>query len=204
MIQALLAAALWGSTDAFAGQSARRSSPLLAAIWLHVASLVVMLPFIAVNHAWLVVAPRDAAFGMLAGVAAAAGDVLFGKSLAKSSMSVGIPLANVIAAMIPALLAIVQGEHLTVIAALGIAGALLATGMAAFPSNGKVAVSGAGYAVLAGSLFGMMFALLTQVHAGGGVVAAITVIFLMRVAGTIALLPGLLQPDSRQYKSMAA
>jgi drug/metabolite transporter (DMT)-like permease len=204
MLEALFAAVLWGSTDALAGRSARRSSPILAAIWLHLASLIVLFPFIIVDQAWLAVLPRDAAFGMLAGVAAAAGDVLFGKSLAKSSMSVGIPLANVIAAMIPSLLAMAEGEHLTVVATFGVAGALLATGAAALPSNGQMAVAGAGYAVAAGCLFGAMFALLIQVHAGGGVVAAMVVIFLMRIAGTVVLLLGFLRRGGLPVKTLFA
>jgi drug/metabolite transporter (DMT)-like permease len=189
MIQALFAAGLWGGTDALAGISARRSTPLFAALWLHVASIAVIAPIVVGSGGWAVVSWRDAMFGVCAGIVAAIGDVLFGRALSKSSMTVGIPLANVIAAAIPATVAIIQGEPLTLLAGLGMSGALLASALAVAPSNGRMAVEGAGYAALAGICFGAMYALLSQVRAAGG----LEVIFLMRCAGMAALLPGVLR-----------
>lgn len=195
MIQALSAAALWGCTDAFAGVSARRSTPLLAALWLHVASLAVLAPFVVTAPG----IPLEAAiFGGLAGIAAAIGDVLFGRALSKSVMSVGIPLANVIAATIPILVIVIQGEHLTLMGALGVVGAIAASGLAAAPSNGRLAVHGAGYATGAGLCFGIMYALLAQVRATDTLV----VVFVMRLAGTLALLPGLLHAGQRSVTLM--
>ena len=192
MIQALFAAGLWGGTDAFAGLSARRSTPLLAALWLHLASIAVIALYLVLRCGWSAVSWRDATFGMLAGVVAAIGDVLFGQALSKSSMTVGIPLANVIAAAIPATVAIVLGEHMTLLAGIGMTGALLASALAVAPSNGRLAVHGAGYAAIAGFCFGVMYGLLAQVHAAG----SLPVIFLMRCAGTVALLPAAYRASS--------
>lgn len=185
MIQALLAAGLWGGTDVFAGMSARRSTPLLAAVWLHLASIAVIGPYLALVGNWGLISWRDATFGILAGIIAAIGDVLFGRSLSKTSMTIGIPLANVIAAAIPALVAIALGDHVTLVGCIGISGALLASALAVAPSNGHLAVEGAGYAAVAGVCFGIMYGLLAHVQAGG----SLPVIFLMRCAGTFSLLP---------------
>lgn len=190
MLLALFAAGLWGATDVFAGISARRSTPLLAALWLHIASLVALAPFVVTVSA---TSPEAALFGALAGIAAALGDVLFGRALSMSVMSVGIPLANVVAAAIPVIVVVIQGEHLNMMGAMGVVGAIAASGLAAAPSNGKLAVQGAGYATGAGLCFGVMFALLAQVTDAD----ALVVVFVMRLAGTLALLPGLLQSGQR-------
>lgn len=192
MIQALGTAGLWGCTDVFAGVSARRSTPLLAALWLHVASLAVLAPFLMV---WYRPVAVDALLiGGLAGVAAAIGDVLFGRALARSAMTVGIPLANVIAAAIPALAAVTQGEHLSLTGAVGVLGALLASALAVAPSNGRLALQGAGYAGAAGVCFGTMYALLAQT----GAADTLMVVFVMRLAGALALLPCLVAASQRK------
>ena len=190
MLHALFAAGLWGSTDAFAGIAARRSTPLLAALWLHISSLAVLLPFIATGSP---ISSNAVLYGALAGITAAIGDVLFGRALSKSAMSVGIPLANVIAATIPVLVVVIQGEPLSPLGVLGILGAIAATSLAAAPSNGRLAAEGAGYSTAAGLCFGIMYALLAQVRADD----ALIVIFVMRLAGTVVLLPGLLQIEQR-------
>jgi hypothetical protein len=187
MMTALMAAGLWGGTDALAGQAARRSTPFLAALGLHVASLVVLLPVIGWGAAWHALSVQDAELGVVAGVTAAVGDVLFGRALTRAAMTVGIPLANVVAACLPALVALAQGATVTRVAGLGIAGALLAACLAAVPTQGQPTWAGAGWAILAGGCFGVMYVLLAHVHAG----ASLPVIFLMRAAGTLALLPGL-------------
>jgi drug/metabolite transporter (DMT)-like permease len=198
MIQALIAAWLWGCTDALAGISARRSTPLLAALWLHLSSIVLIVPSILFGGGLSAMSWRDAMFGAAAGVVAAIGDVLFGRALSKSSMTVGIPLANVIAAVIPALVALMQGAHLTAVAGMGITGALLASALAVVPSNGRLAVTGAGYAATAGICFGVMYGLLSQVHSG----ESLPVIFVMRIAGTLALMPGVLRKASPRLTTL--
>jgi drug/metabolite transporter (DMT)-like permease len=189
MIQALITAGLWGGTDAFAGMSARRSTPLLSAIWLHVASIVLMVPFLIMGYGISIhtVSLKDLIFGVLAGIVAAIGDVFFGHALAKSSMTVGIPIANVIASVIPALVAIFQGESLTLMKGLGISGALMASALAVTPSNGKLATEGSFNAIIAGLCFGIMYGLLSQVHASDSLI----VVFIMRCTGILALLQGM-------------
>jgi|GEM_PF-4633346 len=188
MIASLTCAGLWGATDALGGISARRSTPLLAALCLHLASLFLIAPFAAIGWHFGVISISAVMYGVGAGVLAAIGDVLFGRASASSTMTVGIPLANVIAAALPATVAAIQGDPITPLGAVGIVGALVAGIAAALPSNGRVAVHGAGYAIAAGICFGGMYALLTQVAA----TASVTVVFVMRVAGTVALIPGLI------------
>lgn len=198
MIQAMTAAGLWGCTDVLAGVSARRSTPLLAALWLHIASLAVLAPFLLIWHR--PIAADALLFGVLAGVAAAIGDVLLGRALARSVMTVGIPLANVIAAAIPALVVVAQGEPISVIGAAGVLGALVASALAVAPSNGRLAMQGAGYAGAAGICFGTMYALLAQT----GATDTLMVVFVMRLAGTLALLPGLAQAGQRKLELVRA
>ena len=189
MIEAILAALCWGGTDALAGISSRRSTAVLAAFWLHVASLAALVPFLMYGKGsggFADITPQDAVYGLLAGVLAAVGDVLFGKAATISKMSVGIPLANVVATAVPVSVAMLQGATVTGIAMAGIGGALLACWFASTPANGELEARGAKYAISAGLCFGAMYGLLGQVHAAQG----IPVIFLMRSAGTVALLPG--------------
>ncbi len=185
MLSSLCAAGLWGATDACAGLSARRSTPILAAVWLHLASLVVLGPMLLAGIGVSSLSPSDVYFGVGAGILAAVGDVFFGIAVRNSTMSVGIPLANVIAAAIPASIVALQGDHFGGLVAVGVLGAVIASGLAVAPSNGTMAWRGAGYAMLAGVCFGGMFGLLTQVAAA----SSLLVVFVMRVAGTVALVP---------------
>lgn len=188
-MQALLAAALWGATDVLAGIAARRSTPLWAALWLHLASLVCLAPFVSTQSI-----PLNAlVFGSLAGASAAIGDVLFGRALLGSPMSVGIPLANVIACALPVMVIVIQGEHLTSLGVIGVFGAVAASGLAVAPSNGWPAIQGAAYATAAGLCFGLMYALLAQVKSADSLV----VVFIMRLAGCAALLTGLFHAGQR-------
>ena len=183
MIQSLATAGLWGATDACAGFSARKSTPLLAAMWLHVASLLVLAPLLLAGFGCENIDSQSIALGMTAGVVAAIGDVLFGRALSVSAMTVGIPLSNVLAAAVPAAVVAFQGERITAFGAVGITGALVASVFAVMPSNGRLAWTGAGYAILAGLCFGAMYGLLSQVATA----SSLLVVFVMRVAGTVAL-----------------
>lgn len=185
MLTSLCAAGLWGATDACAGLSARRSTPVLAAVWLHLASLVVLAPMLLAGVGVSSLSMSDVYFGIGAGILAAVGDVFFGIALRSSAMSMGIPLANVIAAAIPACITVLQGDRISAFVAVGVLGAVIASGLAVAPSNGTMAWRGAGYAMLAGVCFGGMFGLLTQVAAA----SSLAVVFVMRVAGTVALAP---------------
>lgn len=188
MILSLASAGLWGGTDVLAGISSRRSTPVLAALWLHLASLAVIVPFLILGIGVVALDLRTIWFGIGAGVFAAIGDVLFGRALVVSSMSVGIPLANVIAAAIPAAVAVLQGDQVTTVGAFGIAGAALASGLAAAPSNGRIALTGAWFAMSGGVCFGLMYGLMSQVPSS----SSLLVIFVMRLAGTVALAPAVL------------
>ncbi len=186
MITAIAAAGLWGATDVLMGLASRWSSPVLATFWLHAASLVLLLPFLAVAPAlpW-----QTLCYAASAGILASIGDVLFGKAMVKSSMSVGIPLANVIAAIVPVLVVFLQGESFTGWGVWGVAGACLASGLAALPSNGRAALQGVGYAACAGLCFGAMYAFMAQTPSSN----TWSAIFVMRVAGILILIPSVLR-----------
>jgi len=161
---------------------------LLAALYLHLASLVLLAPFVHISSQSAAIDLSAVLYGVGAGVLAAIGDVLFGKASASSTMAVGIPLVNVIGAALPATVSALQGDPFTSLGAVGMLGALIATIFASLPSNGQVAVQGAGYAIAAGFCFGGMYALLTQVPAASSII----VVYVMRLAGTVALIPGMI------------
>lgn len=182
---ALLAAASWGLSDVLTGEASKRASPLFAAFWLYIVSLLILLPWIWSADLWATITPKDILIASIAGVAGVVGDIFFGRSLASSKMSVGIPLSNVIATAIPVLVACVLGEALGELSAMALIGAVLASVLAALPRNGHVERKGALSAMLGGTFFGLMFALLIFIKGESGLV----IIFIMRLAGLLAMLP---------------
>lgn len=188
MLYALLAATTWGLSDVLTGEASRKASPLFAAFLLYVISLLVITPFLFHADIWAGLSIRTVIIASLAGIAGVIGDIFFGRGLAKSKMSVGIPLANVVSAAVPVLLAVLLGSTLSLSAACGITGALVACLFAALPKHGKLERQGALSAITGGFFFGVMFGLLLFVKDSHSLV----LIFIMRFAGLLTMLPRVL------------
>jgi drug/metabolite transporter (DMT)-like permease len=183
--QALLAALLWGASDALTGLASRRASPLFASFWLHVVSLAAIIPF-ALAGGMPAMSAQTLGLAALAGALGAIGDVLFGRALSRSPMTVGLPLVAVLSAAVPAAIAVAMGERPTALAGIGMAGAAAASLLAAWPENGRPALAGAGLSLLAGLAFGAMFVVLSRTPAA----ESASTLMVMRACGLALLCAG--------------
>lgn len=200
MLPAVLAALAWGLSDVLTGVASRRASPLMAALWLYLVSLLLLAPFMVHADVWTGLSWRDVGIAACAGVAGVAGDIFYGRSLVRSAMSLGIPLCAVVTTAVPVAVALALGEHLTWSSGLGLGGALIASLLAAWPQGGHAESRGALSALTGGLLFGVMFGLLVLIKNGN----ALLLIFLMRAAGLLAMLPQLARMRLRGPDLMAS
>jgi drug/metabolite transporter (DMT)-like permease len=167
-VLAATSALVFGAAD-FLGGVATRRAPVLAVVAVsQLAGLVVlgaMLPL-------LDGAPSgaDLAWGGTAGLAGGTGLLLFYRALAAGVMSVVAPVTATLAAGVPVLAGLAQGERPGALALTGVAVALLAT---ALVSRGEDAAAPGAPVPLAGALgaglaFGAFFVLLDRTAATAG------------------------------------
>lgn len=102
---------------------------------------------------------RDVIYGSLSGVFVAMGLAIVYRAMADSSSAVTLPLAGVIAIVVPFIWDLATGATLSTLAALGCALALISLVMVSFdPTMGRGTVRrGLGLAFLGGCLFGLTF-----------------------------------------------
>ncbi|MBJ7452785.1 MAG: EamA family transporter, partial [Blastococcus sp.] len=145
--------------------------------------------------------PVDAAdlgWGAAAGLAGAAGLVVFFRTLAGGVMSVVAPVTAVTAAAVPVLVGLAGGDVIGTWAGIGIALALVAvvlvsaeSGLSALRAARPAALAPA---LLAGSMFGLFFVLLDRTSADAGLtplvtarLASVTFVVLIALAGRQSL-----------------
>jgi drug/metabolite transporter (DMT)-like permease len=124
VVLALSSAVAYGTAD-FLGGLASRRGPVFGVVALaQVAGLVALLVLLP----WLggPVGISDLAWGAAAGLAGAAGLLLFFRTLARGAMSVVAPITGVTGAAVPVLVGLLGGERIGLWAAVGIALALVA------------------------------------------------------------------------------
>jgi drug/metabolite transporter (DMT)-like permease len=114
----------------------------------------------------------DLAWGAAAGLAGAAGLVIFFRTLARGVMSVVAPVTAVTAAAVPVLVGLLGGDRIGAGAALGIALALVAVvlvsaegGLSALRAARATSLAPA---LAAGTAFGLFFVLLDRTSEGAG------------------------------------
>ncbi len=137
------------------------------------AALLVLLPWLG--------GPVDAAdlwWGAAAGLAGAAGLVVFFRTLARGVMSVIAPVTAVTAAAVPVLVGLLTGDRIGTWSAVGIVLALAAVVLVS-AEGGLGALSQARPAsllpaLLAGSMFGIFFVLLDRTSDGSGLTPLVT------------------------------
>jgi uncharacterized membrane protein len=197
---ALSSAVLYGSADFFGGLTARRANTIATVFVSQLVGLVLLLlvlPFLPGTT----VSQADWIWGFVAGLSGGIGVALLYRALAVGAMAVVAPTTAVIAAMIPVLFALVQGERLRLLTWSGIALALVAIALVSRPASAADATSGLararalppgfGLALLSGVAVGIFFLSLARTTTAAGmwplVAARIATLVLF---GSIALIAG--------------
>jgi drug/metabolite transporter (DMT)-like permease len=176
VVLALLSAVVYGAADFLGGLSSRRASVLGVVALSQVAglvALVALLPWLGgrVNGA-------DLGWGAAAGMAGAAGLVVFFRTLARGVMSVIAPVTALTAAAVPVLVGLAGGDRIDSWATAGIVLALAAVvlvsaegGLSALTAARPASVAPA---LLAGSMFGLFFVLLDRTSDDAGLTPLVT------------------------------
>ncbi len=185
---ALLAAAGFGVADFLGGIASRRSSASLITACNQATGLLIalaVLPFAAGR-------PTGAAlaWGSLAGIGSAIGLRSLYRGFTAGRMSVVATLSAVVTAVVPALVGVLTGDHLSVAAATGIVIAIPAIGLVAWhPVSGerRAAMAGAPEGVLAGCGFALLLVAIdrARVHSGVWPLVPAQAIAVMLVAPSV-------------------
>ena len=208
IVLGLLAAISYGASDFAGGLASRRAGALTVVVTSQLTGVVLLLAALPFAWAGGPTAPAFA-WGAPAGLAGGAGVVLLYRGLAIGRMSVVAPITALLAASVPVLIGLVQGERPSVGAAMGVAIALVAivlVSSAADPPDHVITDAPPGDALLrrpgllealgSGTGFGLFFALLGQVQGGGAVwpllaskSASLTMLLCLALARRAALRP---------------
>jgi uncharacterized membrane protein len=173
---ALASAVVYGAADFLGGLASRKTSVFSVVALSQLVGLVALLSLLP----WLggPVGTEDLAWGGAAGLAGAAGLVLFFRTLARGVMSVIAPVTAVTAAAVPVLVGLVGGDRIGPWAATGIVLALAAVvlvsaegGLAALRAARPASLAPA---LAAGSAFGLFFVLLDRTSADAGLTPLVT------------------------------
>jgi drug/metabolite transporter (DMT)-like permease len=164
VVLALASAVVYGASDFLGGLASRRTSVFGVVAMSQVVGLGALLALLP----WLggPVGPADLAWGAAAGLAGAAGLMVFFRALAGGVMSVIAPVTAVTAAAVPVIVGLLSGNRIGPWAAAGIALALTAVVLVS-AEGGLKAVRSARPASLtpalvAGAAFGLFFVLLDR------------------------------------------
>ena len=196
VLLALVSALVYGTAD-FCGGLAARRAPAQAVV---AASQAVGLGLLVVLLPWLggAASAADFAWAAAAGIAGAMGLVLFYRSLATGVMSVVAPVTALCAAAVPVLFGLAGGERLGLLAAAGIALALVAVVLVSAEEGlsglRRVRPGALGVPLLAGVGFGLFFVLLDRTSPDSGITpllatrgTAVVLLVLLALAGRRSL-----------------
>jgi drug/metabolite transporter (DMT)-like permease len=164
VVLALASAVVYGTSDFLGGLASRRASVFGVVALSQLAgllALLVLLPWLG-GPAGVV----DLAWGVAAGLAGAAGLMIFFRTLARGVMSVVAPITAVTAAAVPVLVGLFGGERIGVWAGVGIVLALVAVvlvsaegGLSALRAARPASIPPA---LAAGTAFGVFFVFLDR------------------------------------------
>jgi drug/metabolite transporter (DMT)-like permease len=176
VLLALGCAVVYGAADFLGGLASRRTSVFGVVAMSQVVGLLALLALLP----WLggPVEASDLGWGAAAGLAGAAGLVVFFRTLARGVMSVVAPVTAVTAAAVPVLVGLIGGDRIGGWTAAGIALALAAVvlvsaegGLSALRAARPASLAPA---LLAGAMFGFFFVLLDRTSDGSGLTPLVT------------------------------
>jgi uncharacterized membrane protein len=196
VVLALASAVVYGTADFLGGLASRRTSAFGVVALSQVVGLMALLALLP----WLggPVGTADLAWGAAAGIAGAAGLVLFFRTLARGVMSVIAPVTAVTAAAVPVLVGLLGGNRIGPWAAAGIALALAAVvlvsadgGLSALRTAPPASLAPA---LAAGIAFGSFFVLLDRTSEEAGLtplvaarLASVALVVVLALAGKQSL-----------------
>jgi drug/metabolite transporter (DMT)-like permease len=160
---ALCSAALYGIGDFCGGNATRRSSAATVLFWSHLVGLVLVLgslPLVSAEARAV-----DVGLGVLGGLAGAAGVGLLYQALGIGPMSVVAPTTALLAALVPVLAGLLDGERPSAGVAVGMALALVAIVLVAAEGEGSLKPADPRsllFALGAGLGFGLFFVALSH------------------------------------------
>jgi drug/metabolite transporter (DMT)-like permease len=159
---ALASAIVFGAGDFCGGAASRRGgSTGVLVISLPTGLVLLLVVAVALGGG---TSPGALAWGTASGVAGGAGLLVFYRALALGPMSVVAPVSGLMAAVLPAVVGVLNGDRLSVTALAGIALCLVAICFVSIEPGGRreggAGVSGPLFAVLAGAGFGAFFVLI--------------------------------------------
>ncbi|MBE1562902.1 drug/metabolite transporter (DMT)-like permease [Nonomuraea africana] len=188
---------MYGTADFCGGLATRRSRVLSVVVLSQIAGFALVLAMLPV----LPGAPSEAAvtWGLGAGLAGAAGLVLFYRALATGVMSVVAPTTAVTSAALPVLFGLISGERPAAVQLVGIALALLSVLLVSRSpaTEQRSSLTSIATALAAGAGFGGFFILLGQAPEGSGLwplvgarIASISLVVLLALVTRRTLKPG--------------
>lgn len=152
---ALLAAAVWGTSDFCGGLVTRRATPALVLIIAHGLGLLALLLVLLVHPSGLPTG-HTVVFGLLAGLAGGVGLLALYKGLSLGSMGLVAALSGVLTAAIPVVVSFFTEARPSLLKLAGFAVAGVAIWLIAYTPGTQPHPHGLGLAVLAGVCFGFL------------------------------------------------
>jgi drug/metabolite transporter (DMT)-like permease len=149
----LMSAASWGAADFSGGIAAKKTDVFGIVLVAHSAGLALMLAMAFIVHDPF---PSRGAFvwGCLAGLAGAVGLASLYSALAVGKMGIAAPIAAVVTAVLPVVVAFATEGFPHALRLVGFAAGALSIWLIAMPSQGLERPKGVGLAILAGMGFG--------------------------------------------------
>ncbi|HYK35172.1 MAG TPA: DMT family transporter [Alloacidobacterium sp.] len=160
---ALLAAAVWGTSDFCGGLVTRRSTPAVVLMIAHGLGLLALLAVLLVHPSGLPTR-HTLVFGLVAGLAGGIGLLALYKGLSMGSMGLVAALSGVLTAAMPVVVSFFTEARPSILKFAGFAVAGVAIWLIAYTPGAEAHPHGLGLAVLAGVCFGF---LLVFLHVAG-------------------------------------
>lgn len=175
VLLSLFAALAYGASDFVAGLFSRRTDPFAVALVTQAGGLVALLVALPVVAALGIDGPPTApavGWGAAAGVGAAVGTLALYRGLGRGRMSVVAPVSGLGSAVLPAVVGVLAGEHLSLLTAAGVLVGVVAVGLVSSAPGGSADAgrpSGLVDGILAGFGFAELFIALDRAGGAAGV-----------------------------------